>query len=40
MAIVSCEGYGTDNGNDDDPGLNNFSVDIHFVGVLCLFFSI
>ena len=28
-----------DNG-DDSPGLNSFSEHIHFIGVLCLFFSI
>ena len=38
--IVSCDGNRTDNGDDDDPGLNNFSEDIRFVGVLSLFFSI
>ena len=39
-AVVSCDGNSIDNGDDDDPGLNNFSEDIPFVGVLCLFFSI
>ena len=36
---VSCEGNCIDNG-DDSPGLNSFSEHIHFIGVLCLFFSI
>ena len=38
-AIVSCHGNCIDNG-DDSPGLNSFSEHIHFIGVLCLFFSI
>ena len=37
---VSCGGNGIDNDDDDDPRLNNFSEDIRFVEVLCLFFNI
>ena len=38
-AIVSCDGNPIDNGDDDDPILDNFSEDTRFAEVLCLFFS-
>ena len=39
-AIVFCNENRIDNGDDDNPGLNNFYEDICFVGVLYLLFSI